>query len=104
VTTLETLRRGTEILGPLLSGNGFNYREGGACKSSGGDYASGSYIKDDWVLEIHFRHGLGLVTYRIGSESIRHEVFMRALLGQTARQSLSWLCKRSDGWIPQFAV
>jgi hypothetical protein len=71
-------------LGPLLSGNGFNYREGGAGKSSGGDYASARYIKDDRILEIHFRHGLGLVTYRIGSESIRHEVLMRALLGQGA--------------------
>jgi hypothetical protein len=84
MTALETLRRGTEILGPVLSANGFTYCEGRAAHSSGGEYASGKYVKEDRILEIHFRHSLGLVTYQIGSESIRHEVFMRALLGQGA--------------------
>lgn len=84
MTAIETLRKGTEILGPLLSANRFTYCEGGAGKSSGGDYASGRYVKDDRILEIHFRHSLGLVTYHIGSELIRHEVFMRAMLGQGA--------------------
>jgi hypothetical protein len=81
VTALETLRKGTEILGPVLSGNGFKYLEDGAGKSSGGEYARGRYVKDNRILEIHFRHSLGLVTYHIGPESIRHEVYMRALLG-----------------------
>ena len=84
MTALETLRRGTEILGPVLSADGFTYCEGRAAHSSGGEYASGKYVKEDRILEIHFRHSLGLVTYRIGSESIRHEIFMRALLGQGA--------------------
>jgi hypothetical protein len=84
VTPLETLRKGAEILGPLLSAHGFTYYEDRAGHGSGGEYASGKYIKEDRILEIHFRHSLGLVTYQIGSESIRHEVFMRALLGQGA--------------------
>ena len=82
MTPLETLRKGTEILGPVLSANGFTYCEGRPGHGSGGEYASGKYVKDDRILEIHFRHSLGLVTYQIGFESIRHEVFMRALLGQ----------------------
>jgi hypothetical protein len=82
VTSLETFREGTELLGPLLRANGFTYREGRCGRSSGGEFASGKYVKDDRILEIHFRYSLGLVTYHIGSESIRHEVFMRALLGQ----------------------
>lgn len=83
MTALETLRQGTEILDPVLSESGFKYCEEGAGKSSGGDYARGRYVKDDRILEIHFRHGLGLVTYHMGPESIRHEVYMRALLGRT---------------------
>ena len=82
MTALETLRKGTEILGPLLSTNGFTYCEGGVGRGSGGEYASGKYVKEERILEIHFRHSLGLVTYHIGSESMRHEVFMRALLGR----------------------
>jgi hypothetical protein len=55
MTALETLRRGTEILGPVLSADGFTYCEGRAAHSSGGEYASGKYVKDDRILEIHFR-------------------------------------------------
>ena len=33
-------------------------------------------------LEIHFRHSLGLVTYQIGSLSLTHDAYMRALLGR----------------------
>jgi hypothetical protein len=84
MTPLETLRKGTEILGPVLSANGFTYCEGLAGHGSGGEYASGKYVKGNRILEIHFRQSLGLVTYYIGSESLRHEVFMRALLGQGA--------------------
>ena len=104
MTPLETLRKGTEILGPILSANGFTYCEGLAGHGSGGEYASGKYVKGNRILEIHFRQSLGLVTYYIGSESLRHEVFMRALLGQGAGNHYPGLCKRSDGWIPQFAV
>jgi len=93
VTPLETLRKGAEILGPLLSAHGFTYYEDRAGHGSGGEYASGKYIKEDRVLEIHFRHSLGLVTYQIGSESIRHEVFMRALLAlQVIRSTDSAIC------------
>jgi len=82
VTPLESLRAGTEILDPLLLANGFKYYEGRTGRGSGGEFASGKYVKNDRILEIHFRKTLGLVTYHIGSESIRHEVFMRALLRQ----------------------
>jgi hypothetical protein len=79
--SLETLRRGIDILDPLMRSNGFLFAEGPAGPSSGGNFASGTYIKGNRSLEIHFRGGLGLVTYHIGSDRLPHEVFMRAMLG-----------------------
>jgi hypothetical protein len=79
---LEALRKGIEVLSPVMRAHGFMYAAGGSGPSSGGDFARGSFKKDDRILEIHFRHALGLVTYHIGHDSLRHEVFMRALLGQ----------------------
>jgi hypothetical protein len=63
--------------------NGFKFVEGPAGGSSGGNFASGEYVRDDRRLELHFRHSLGLVTYHIGELSLKHESYMRALLGRT---------------------
>jgi hypothetical protein len=79
---LEILRQGIEILNPVMRAHGFTYTACGSGPSSGGDFARGSFKKDNRIIEIHFRHSLGLVTYHIGPDSLRHEVFMRALLGQ----------------------
>lgn len=48
-------------------------------KGSGGEFASGSYRRDDRRLELHFRYSLGLVTYHIGDDSLGHEEYMRFL-------------------------
>jgi hypothetical protein len=45
--------------------------------SSGGQFASGSFERNDRTLELHFRYGLGLVTYRIGEASLDHESYLR---------------------------
>ena len=79
---LEILEKGVDILNPLLLSNGFLYVAGESGPSSGGSYACGAYIKEGRKLEIHVPHGLGLVTYHVGTDSLRHEVFMRALLGR----------------------
>jgi hypothetical protein len=74
-------QRGLDLLNPLLLSHNFSYAAGHSGKSSNGYFASGSYSRDDRKLEIHYRHSLGLVTYHVGARSLRHEVFMRALLG-----------------------
>jgi hypothetical protein len=77
----EILLNGCQILDPLMNSCGFTFIERASGKSSGGNFASGEYIKDDRRLELHFRHSLGLVTYHISDLSLSHESYMRALLG-----------------------
>lgn len=82
VDPLEIFKKGVNILNLLLLSNGFLYVAGESGPSSGGSYACGAYMKEGRKLEIHFRYRLGLVTYHVGTDSLRHEVFMRALLGR----------------------
>lgn len=35
------------------------------------------FERGDRQLELHFRHGLGLVIYRIGEAELNHETFLR---------------------------
>lgn len=78
----DILLRGVEILDPIMKRHGFEFVLGKAGRGSGGNFASGKYVKDNRILEIHFRHTLGLVTYHIGPDSLRHEIYMRASLGK----------------------
>ena len=78
----EILHAGCRILDEVMRPSGFKFIEGRSGPSSGGDYACGEYVKDDRRLEIHFRGSLGLVTYHLGSLSLLHEAYMRALLGR----------------------
>jgi hypothetical protein len=73
----ETLRAGIAVLLPVLGPHGFEFKEGAAGSSSGGVFASGQFEREDRVLELHFRHALGLVTYRIGTAEIDHENYLR---------------------------
>ena len=82
MNALETFRAGCKILDDVMNPCGFCLIEGASGKSSGGNFASGEYVRGDRKLEIHFRYSLGLVTYRIGSLSLTHESYMRALLGK----------------------
>lgn len=82
MTVHETFRAGCGILDEVMKPQGFTFVEGASGPSSGGNFASGEYVKDDRRLEIHFRFSLGLVTYHMGSLSLAHESYMRALLGK----------------------
>jgi hypothetical protein len=77
----EILQRGADLLDPIMRAHSFSYAAGPTGTSSNGSFASGAYSRDDRKLEIHYRQSLGLVTYHVGGYSLRHEVFMRALLG-----------------------
>jgi hypothetical protein len=78
----EILREGRAALDPVLEAHGFSFKEGPAGSSSGGPFASGTFVKGDRSLEIHFRFSLGLVTYHFGRSSVDHESYMRAVLGK----------------------
>jgi hypothetical protein len=82
MNALETFRAGCKILDEVLKPLGFTFVEGASGQSSGGNFASGEYVKGDRRLEIHFRYSLGLVKYHMGSLSLTHESYMRALLGR----------------------
>ena len=82
MNALETFRAGCKILDEVMNSHGFFLIEGLSGKSSGGDFASGEYVRGERRLEIHFRHSLGLVTYQIGDLLLTHEAYMRALLGK----------------------
>jgi hypothetical protein len=82
MNVIETFRAGLEILDEVLKPHGFTFVEGASGQSSGGNFASGEYVKGDRRLEIHFRSSLGLVTYHMGSLSLTHDDYMRALLGR----------------------
>jgi hypothetical protein len=77
----EILRDERAALDAVLCAHGFSFKEGPAGPSSGGLFASGTYVNGDRTLEIHFRHSLGLVTYHFGQKSVDHECYMRAVLG-----------------------
>jgi hypothetical protein len=81
VNPREILKEGQQILDAVLVPHGFVFKQTAFGKSSGGDYASGRYEREDRHLDIHFRHSLGLVTYHAGALVISHEAYMRSLLG-----------------------
>lgn len=74
---VEVLRAGAEVLSPILHPHGFKFKEGTSGVGSGGAFASGTFERGDRIIELHFRHSLGLVSYRIGSSLIDHENYLR---------------------------
>jgi hypothetical protein len=77
----EILERGREILEPTVQPYGFAFVAPSQGKGSGGEFASGEFVRGDRRLELHFRYSLGLVTYHVGATSVAHELLMRVLLG-----------------------
>ncbi len=75
----DSLTKGRASLDPLLKAAGFTWVDGAVGHGSGGTFASGKYVRGDRELELHFRYSLGLVCYRIGSESVSHEDYIRSL-------------------------
>jgi hypothetical protein len=77
----DILQEGKRILDPVLLRFGFSFKDERSGPSSGGPYASASYVNGDRKLEVHYRWSLGLVTYHFGEETIDHESYMHVLLG-----------------------
>ena len=77
----ECLDAGRKILRPVFLTHFFVFVGSSTGSSSGGAFAGGAYVRWRRRFEFHFRHSLGLVTYRIGKVSLSHEDYMWALLG-----------------------
>ena len=84
-TPSSILEEGRTILAPFLEPFGFSWRTGASGSGSGGPFASGSYVRGDRRLEVHFRYSLGLVTYHLRDESISHQDFVRIAASRTVR-------------------
>ena len=69
----EQLLAGIAILDPIMAPRGFRFAMTLVDRGSGGDFATGSYVRDDRQLELHFRRSLGLVTYRVQALVMAHE-------------------------------
>jgi len=83
VNPREILRAGCEILNPIMISHGFTFIEGLSGKGSGGNFASGEYVRNERRLELHFRYSLGLVTYHLSASAVSHLSYMRELLGES---------------------
>lgn len=70
---------GARLLEPILGPHGFQFQFSGEGKGSGGTFASGEFVRGVRRLELHFRHGLGLVTYHTGGQSVSHVNYMQEL-------------------------
>lgn len=77
------LAEGRKVLDRVLEPHGFRFKPGPAGTSSGGAFASGTYVRGDRRLEIHFRQSLGLVAYHLGDQTLSHEAYMWSVLGPT---------------------
>ena len=79
MSPLDSLTKGRAALDPLLQKSGFSWVATGSGQGSGGTFASGKYVRGERELELHFRHGLGLFTYRVGLNAVSHEDYIRFL-------------------------
>lgn len=77
----ETLAVGRGVIEAVLAPYGFVWVPGSTGHGSGGDFASGEFVRDRRRLQLHFRHSLGMVTYHLGERSLDHAAYMRAVLG-----------------------
>ena len=73
------LRAGVPAVAKVLALHGFKFRFRESGPSFGGPFASGDFVRGDRRLELHVRHGLGLVRYHVGSHSASHESYMKEL-------------------------
>jgi hypothetical protein len=75
----DALVEGAKILKAALSPYGFRFRFRGSGRGSGGNFASGAFVRGNRQLELHFRWSLGLVRYHADKASASHEFYMREL-------------------------
>ena len=74
---MQSLAAGAEVLATVLAPHGFRFIAGDAGPSSGGPFASGSFVKEGRTLEFSVRHGLGQVEYILDGQRIGHENYLR---------------------------
>jgi hypothetical protein len=65
----------TKVLGPA----GFTFIATEDGSGSGGEFASGEFVRGDRRLELHVRRSLGLVRYHFGDEALSHEELVRGV-------------------------
>ncbi len=75
----ETLLKGVAVLEPVLHPHGFTFQLSNIGTGSGGHFASGGFSRENRILELHFRHSLGLVSYHVGNCTLDHETYLRYL-------------------------
>ena len=78
----ELRRLGVEILAPLLTSHGFVYETGPTDRGSGGFFARGAFVRNNHRLEFSVRYAVGEVYYRVGSQMLSHEDYMRVAAGR----------------------
>ena len=76
---LKALSHGAEILASVLQPHGFRFLFRKSGRSSGGEYARASFVRDDRILDVSVRHTLGLVNYHVAEHCLDHESYMKQL-------------------------
>lgn len=76
---VDAMRWGLARLLVVLAPAGFRARIASSGASSGGRFCEGELRCEERRLELHFRHGLGLVRYHWGSSNASHEFYVREL-------------------------
>jgi hypothetical protein len=78
----EAIEAGRRILEPILAAHGFSFTHGPSGRSSGGNFASASFVRGEWSLEFHYRYGLGMVSYHLAEAEVTHDRYMEAVIGR----------------------
>jgi len=73
------LENGVKLLKNIMNEAGFKFLFECEGISSGGKFASGSFILGDKKLELSFRYSLGCVEYRVLEHNISHKDYMEAI-------------------------
>jgi len=78
------MTEGARHLASLLAPLGFAFRVIRTGSSSGGPFCEAEFVGADRKVELHFRHGLGLVRWHVGDISASHGAYMEALGGSAS--------------------
>jgi hypothetical protein len=73
----EILLKGQGIISPYLNQHGFSFSLSSTGTGSGGEFAAGSFSKQNRIINLHYRYGLGLVSYQIHDHQLSHEDYLR---------------------------
>lgn len=75
----EILQMGLDILSDFMGKHSFRPSTVQQYHGSGGPSASCEYTCNERSLELHYRHSLGLVTYKVDDLVVSHVEYMKAL-------------------------